>query len=490
MNSSNSNFVPNITLEEEERLQLLTRGIPVIVYLGVLCFLGTFGNVLTLAVYAVRFKPSIHRTFILWLGTVDLVACCVSIPYVIYDTIHPYTFTSDWTCKMLVLINFAFSMYSPLLLDLIAVERYRRVCKPTERQLTMKEARNASGMLGIVVILGCSPFLAMYGTGTVLTDRNAIPGHQCNVIVQYKGSTFEKVYFGLLFAVFILLFLLCIVLYSLIGRKLMTSERFRRATKAARRVRRHKSLRKAELRREKSIKVNVEQQIQPQPANNGQNIEDLAIDNEPTMSVESNVSVTSQSGTCELEPQHNTDENLEHKDAIKASATLTSQGQIPPNVKNDSDTPKATSVSNDKSEMTSTCNDVKRRVTLENSTAKEKTMSLKKLKRFVDHKVSKKKISQLISKSKRVTLMFLVVSVLSFGGYLPYFVHVMLRNISKDMERQLSVTFGSIGLIMRYSFFINNVVNPIVYGFMDRHFRDQLRRMIRKCKRNRVDVLI
>lgn len=505
-NSSAGDKVFNISLEEEEMMNLRATGIPLIVFLGVLCIFGTFGNSLTILVYAVRFKPSIHRTFILWLGSVDLVACSVSIPYVIYDSIHPYTFTSDWTCRIFVLINFIFSMYSPLLLDVIAIERYRRICKATDRQLTRSEARTISGLIGLVVVGGCSPVLAMYGSVHVITPINMLNGNECNVVDKYSGTSSESIYFGVLFVLYIVLFVLCIVFYSLIGRKLMKSERFRRATKAAKRIRRQQTIkRQIERAQQKSVKfaavVNPEPvvELEDPPAE-----EEQLQDNEPTMSAESELTVTSVSGTCELEPNCSNEDNLDEGNTTggecqqngilngigqvavihKTSFKISTLPRVLPSeqntiIKNENNNAHFLEVSSKNDSGNSK----------QEAVAKSKSLkSQKSVKRFVDHRISKKKVSQLISKSKRVTLMFLVVSVLSFGGYLPYFVHVITRNVDDVMRRNLASAFGFIGPIMRYSFFINNAVNPIVYGFMDRHFRDQFKRMMRKCRRNRMDL--
>ncbi|XP_033763892.1 uncharacterized protein LOC117345059 [Pecten maximus] len=505
-NYSETDQVFNISLEDEERINFLSRGIPVVVFLAFLCFFGTFGNALTILVYAIRFKPSIHRTFILWLGSVDLVACSVSIPYVIYDSIHPYTFTSEWPCRIFVFINFVFSMYSPLLLDVIAIERYRRICKATDRQLTRSEARIISGLMGLVVVAACSPIMAMYGSTHVITPIYMLHGFECNVVEKFSASLFESVYFGILFAAYIILFVLCIVFYSLIGQKLMKSERFRRATKVAKRIRRQKSMkRQIERTKQKSVKFAAVVNLEPSPKQEDPPAEENEVDNEPTMSAESEVSITSVSGTCELQPNCSSDNILDKDIPIRSdqlcqqNTVLNGNGQIvetarsadpvvttshPESPSEQNDTFKNENNNEDDLELNA-CNESGKET--DAVVKKSSKKAQKSVKRFVDHRVSKKKVSQLISKSKRVTLMFLVVSVLSFGGYLPYFAHVIMRNADDVTRRNVASAFGFIGPIMRYSFFINNAVNPLVYGFMDRHFRDQFKRLIKKCRRNRID---
>ncbi|XP_060075826.1 D(2) dopamine receptor-like [Ylistrum balloti] len=490
-NNTETRQVFNITLEDEELMNLMSTGIPALTFLASLCFFGTFGNGLTILVYAVRFKPSIHRTFILWLGTVDLVACSVSVPYVIYDSTHPYTFTSEWSCRCFVFINFVFSMYSPLLLDVIAIERYRRICKATDRQLTRSEAKLISGLMGAVVIIACSPVFALYGSKPVITPFNHLEGHECNVVERFSASLFETVYFGILFGAYFVLFVLCIVFYSLIGQKLMKSERFRRATKAAKRLRRQQSMRQIERThvRQKSVKFVTEVIPEPQEKQNEIPTAEEILNNEPTMS---EISITSISGTCELQP-NSLNDNLEDRIPEntlqlpdKQHTALNENGQKTVVISYDlpSEHDKIENNNTDGMELETKAGVSQQKdVAVKNSSLKAQ----KSVKRFVDHRVSKKKVSQLISKSKRVTLMFLVVSALSFGGYLPYFVHVVMRNADDVTRRHLAVALGSLGPIMRYSFFINNAVNPIVYGFMDRHFRDQFKRMIKKCRRNRID---
>lgn len=90
------------------------------------CFLmvtGILGNLHVLFVYAFRVKSSNHRVFILFLGALDFLACCVAMPFTITCLLQPELFSKDPTCKLYWFVNYFICSASGMALLVIAIER-------------------------------------------------------------------------------------------------------------------------------------------------------------------------------------------------------------------------------------------------------------------------------------------------------------------------------------------------------------------------------
>ncbi|XP_069118359.1 cholecystokinin receptor-like [Argopecten irradians] len=88
----------------------------------------------------------------------------------------------------------------------------------------------------------------------------------------------------------------------------------------------------------------------------------------------------------------------------------------------------------------------------------------------------KKKKRKAIDKSINLTLTFLVVSMVSFGSYAPHFVTILLTQV----DRSFADTYAALDDFLVWMVFLNNAANPLVYGFMDKKFRNELSKFYAK----------
>ncbi|XP_035678841.1 neuromedin-K receptor-like [Branchiostoma floridae] len=103
----------------------------VIVFLGVVCALGTTGNLLVILVNTRRKDKSSAAIFVLTLAAVDLFICALKIPLKIVEMQH-VTYTSTVWCKSSPYFTLASLLSSVFLLTAIAVDRYRAVARPVK----------------------------------------------------------------------------------------------------------------------------------------------------------------------------------------------------------------------------------------------------------------------------------------------------------------------------------------------------------------------
>ncbi|CAG2189884.1 unnamed protein product [Mytilus edulis] len=109
---------------------------PITVYLILLMITGVVGNTIVLYIYKFRFKRSTPRIFILSLAAFDLITCLLGMPYHILDMLYPYLFVWDTVCKVLSFALTFTILASIFILDLIAIDRYRKICRPFKNQLS------------------------------------------------------------------------------------------------------------------------------------------------------------------------------------------------------------------------------------------------------------------------------------------------------------------------------------------------------------------
>ena len=152
--------------------------IPVTVYLVFLMIIGVFGNILVLYVYKFRFRRSTSRVFILSLAAFDLITCLFGMPYHILDLTFPYTFVWSEVCKTLSFALTFTILGSIFVLDLIAIDRYRKICTPFEKQLSAVGTKIVCWVTVLISGFLAVPIIFIYGTADVSTRIPNITGKE------------------------------------------------------------------------------------------------------------------------------------------------------------------------------------------------------------------------------------------------------------------------------------------------------------------------
>ena len=121
----------------------------VLVFLGVFSLVGTIGNALVIHVYRQKRDKLVSTVFILTLAIVDLSTCLLVIPYTMYMEASLYYMPYDIMCKLygfLITCNIPFSAF---VMVAIAVDRYFCICHPFSHVLTPLRAKVTVLVLGI-----------------------------------------------------------------------------------------------------------------------------------------------------------------------------------------------------------------------------------------------------------------------------------------------------------------------------------------------------
>ena len=224
--------VNNVTLDPDTILQesseeKVKEFIPVFVFVSILLFIGILGNILVLIFFFRKAKDNVSCFFIVVLAIVDICACLM-ISLVIMDLSRPYEYTSDIGCKIHSFSKFFTGLSSTLLLFSIAVERYRKICCPFKRQLSMKGARIVFFVDVIVAIVLSVAQASLYEVIEVNVENNhniTVTGFSCRTTRDKDMRKYLTILNGVLFFLFIFFSIALIALYSLQSRAIYRHKR-------------------------------------------------------------------------------------------------------------------------------------------------------------------------------------------------------------------------------------------------------------------------
>ena len=216
MNSSVTNVFKSLEELDADKVQ---QRLPTIVFLSILIVFGIMGNVVVLIVYCRKYRSSTFRTFILTLAVADLSSCLIGMPMELVDQLSPLTFYNEEFCKIGKFVGQILKIWSALIVFLMAVVRYQKICRPFRMFLSIKFARNLCISSMFVAVLVSWPFLIVKGTQYKHLD-GGIVGHACSTDSDVKETIYPFVYTIITFAIYMFVFFGLLILYTLIIVKL------------------------------------------------------------------------------------------------------------------------------------------------------------------------------------------------------------------------------------------------------------------------------
>lgn len=188
-----------------------------IVYLSILLVIGVPGNMIVLIIYGRKYSKSVYRTIIWNIALMDFLFSIVALPFNIAELVHFYTFTELWACKTIAVVAIFFVLYSSHLLVIMAIYRFRQVCMPTKKQITLSNVKYwiVGGL--ILAILFDFPQGIFQPIVEVSLVHN-VTGYVCPV--SYKTSVNADIYNGFLTCLMASYSLFLLIAYLLIGHKM------------------------------------------------------------------------------------------------------------------------------------------------------------------------------------------------------------------------------------------------------------------------------
>lgn len=207
--------------------------VPAMIYCGILMLLGTIGNLMVVFFYGFVSKTTSATCFILALAIFDLIACIFGIPIEISDMRLFYKFENVPACRLLAFVNHFAVISSAFTLCFIAVDRYKRICKPFDRQMSVKTARIICGVSALLGVLLGWPSIALYTVEKVQINTTyhgqkiSVEGYDCTSVKDASYEPYAWAFSVVQFLGFIGITVALIVCYFLVGRQLFKHKKFR-----------------------------------------------------------------------------------------------------------------------------------------------------------------------------------------------------------------------------------------------------------------------
>lgn len=413
---------------------------PITIYLILLMITGVVGNTIVLYIYKFMFKRSTSRIFILSLATFDLITCLLGMPYHILDMIYPYLFVWDTVCRVLSFALTFTILASIFILDLIAIDRYRKICRPFEKQLSGMGSKIMSWVTVLIAIISAIPMLLIYGAADVPTARNPnITGKECYVSDDYIESYFPLVYDALTFLIFIVSAFILVGFYSKVGVTIWKRRKFNEWAKS------NESKRSASSQSTPNtsvIQLNVitdeAKHGSPMLAHFGKNKEGGNV-----QIFDSNSSVTAPKDSPL--PFRSTTSNPKKERMNRRVMRLMSE---PSSTEHDSST-------------------------MDHGSTRSHKASHR-------HHVTKKE-----KRTLRITGMLFVITLIFIISFLPYLCIQIVNGLNEGFWDEMSISEIILFNLLMRTYFINNMINPIIYWFLDHKFKEEVIRLfndMRNCK--------
>lgn len=169
-----------------------------LVYTSFLFMVGLPGNITVFYVYSKKTRKNSTTVFILVLAVFDLINCTATLPTEIVMLLNPFVFHIGPVCKMSRFTTYTCNSSAAVILAAIAVDRYKRVCKPHGKQITLKRAKYMAAMAFIMAVSFTWPSLVIYGPRTVhaRTDNENITQKVCEIHDSYVITIYPLIYYS------------------------------------------------------------------------------------------------------------------------------------------------------------------------------------------------------------------------------------------------------------------------------------------------------
>lgn len=213
---------------EDWNNSIVSKLIPDSVILMLYLVIGFVGNSIVIYIQLWRMKGNKDdRFFVLALAIADLLACVTNTCFSLYTNLHPVTFTNDMLCKTMWFIGINVTIVSSLMLLVIAVERYLKICKPFRQQMTNGYKRIALVLLVIIPLLISISAYFFYGSRDVIHESGTM-GKRCTNVRGPWTKTEPLVFKAAIALVIVSIIVSLIVLYSHIGCVVRKGSKFRK----------------------------------------------------------------------------------------------------------------------------------------------------------------------------------------------------------------------------------------------------------------------
>ena len=209
-------------LRELNRKMTLT-ALPVIIFVGIISIFGTIGNISVLYVYSQKYPKCNFKYFVLFLAAIDCISCVVVMPLELMTFVQWFVFPAPWLCKFKSFCMAYTVCASAALLLLIAIDRFRKVCRPHDSQIKPELAMKLAFLVLVLSAIPATSDAILWGEHTYNTHYGTIKVKAtiCEKDDAYKATILPKLHTIVLYAgTNVISMIATLVLYGFIAGKL------------------------------------------------------------------------------------------------------------------------------------------------------------------------------------------------------------------------------------------------------------------------------
>ena len=209
-------------LNDEMRLTVL----PVTIFVGIEAVFGFFGNLLIMYVFLFYYHKCNFKYFVLYLSFIDTTSTLTNLPGEIVTQTFWYVYPVPLVCKIKSFFNMFTVCGSACGLLVIAIDRYRKVCRPLAWQIKPRQAMILIFIQLIISFIIAIPVPFFWGTRSFMKEYE---GHNitvtvCEINAKYKHTDYPLEYSIVIetvisFTMFILLIMYIFVVRTLLQMK-------------------------------------------------------------------------------------------------------------------------------------------------------------------------------------------------------------------------------------------------------------------------------
>lgn len=215
--------MPFSELTEEFNEKMRITALPVVIFIGLLSILGLLGNCIVIFVYNRKYPKCNFKYFVLVLAVIDLGSCLVLMPMEMYTLLHWFVYEYSWLCKAKSFFNVFTVSSSASTLLLIAIDRFRKVCRPHGKQIQPDLAVKLAILVLSISIIPSTSDAVFWGihTHTYQYNGSNLTLKMCEKDDEFKNTIFPKLHVVILYAgLNSVVMLSTIGLYSIIAVKM------------------------------------------------------------------------------------------------------------------------------------------------------------------------------------------------------------------------------------------------------------------------------
>ena len=455
---ANSTVQESVVSLEELSKQEVIRQIPLFIFLFLIAIFGSAGNILVLYVYKLKYVSSSCRTFVLFLSAVDLFSASVGIPVEILFLFYEFDFRLIGLCKLSVFLNSWPTLTSGFVLVAIAVDRYRKICKPFMWQIKPKIAIYVCMFCAILAFTFSWISPVIYGIKQSENSRYNLNVSECAVTDDMHETVLpviNNVSFALLFVGALVSMS---VMYIFIVLEIKAFAKRRIALQSG------------------HFSVKSKKMVQISPGNSQNNLSSLSRKAKPWRSDIQN------SGSDALFCSESTEsKRIENSDTEEETAFKTRKDGDGEVDMSDTERPKSGIASQlRKSWLSKSLLSLGRRnceysIKKSNSSPSMTKEEIVRTKNKQSKDSNRQKAHKTATIMLRVTLGFVI-------SYLPLLCILLIRTSVSGFVASLSDGERALYKFFLRSYYLSCAINPVIYGMSDGRFRKTVRKVLHRFK--------